>query len=84
MKSVNGGVVMGRYGGETLMEEDFISDDLLFGDLCMIFLFLVGVFEEKARLSQWLTFLSVQRDRSTFFIHLVNYLAERLTGFSGI
>ena len=43
-------------------------------------MFLVGVFEEKARLLQWLVFFSsVQRDRSTFFVHLFNFLTERLT-----
>ena len=39
MLSVNGGVVIEGYGGEILSEENFISDEFITGDLCMVFLF---------------------------------------------
>ena len=51
-------------GGRALIAETF-CESLRF-DREAYLAFLVGGFEEKARLLQWLVFLTVQRDRSTF------------------
>ena len=43
------------------------------------YLFLVGVFEEKAQLLQWLVFFRRFNAIGPLFVHLFNFLAERLT-----
>ena len=41
--------------------------------------FLAGVLEEKARLLQWLVFFVSSPRAVHFFVHLFNFLHERLT-----